>query len=245
MRMTRGYAIFSTRTRMVSALAANLDRVRRRIARAAERSGRDPSAVRLVAVTKTVGADVAAELLGLGVADLGENRVSAMIEKARTVGPGARWHMVGHLQRNKAAQAARVFHLLHSLDSADLADLLDRTAPRDSGPLRVLVQVNVGGEATKRGLPPGHLPDFLRALRDRPALVVDGLMAMAPIADDPETLRPLFRALRTLRDRAIGEGLLSPPGDLSMGMTQDLEVAVEEGATMVRIGTALFAPREA
>jgi hypothetical protein len=226
---------------MVSAgtLAANVERVRRRIARAAERSGRDPSTVRLVAVTKTVGAPLAAELLELGVVDLGENRVSAMLEKARAIA-AARWHFVGHLQRNKATRAARVFHLLHSLDSIDLARLLDRCGEIEGRPIRVLVQVNVSGEGTKSGVPPERTSDLLRDLRALTHVRVEGLMTMAPAASEPESARPVFRALREARDRAAGEGLLPLPGELSMGMTQDFEIAVEEGATIVRVGSALF-----
>jgi hypothetical protein len=228
-----------------AALAANLDRVRERIARATARSGRPPGAVRLVAVTKSVDAATAAALVDLGVRDLGENRVDALLEKQAALGARAAdvaWHMVGHLQRNKAKRFLESGALLHSLESAALAEALAerlaKTRPPGDGPLRVLVEVSVAGEAQKDGVAPEGLADLLAAVRALKLLEVAGLMTMAPLDAPGERARPFFRALRELRDRhrehhpALVE--------LSMGMTQDFEAAIEEGATIVRVGTALF-----
>ncbi|MDR7420591.1 MAG: YggS family pyridoxal phosphate-dependent enzyme [Armatimonadota bacterium] len=220
-----------------------LQEVRARIAVAASRAGRDPASVTLVGAAKTVSADRVREAVDAGLLDIGENWVQEALPKIAAVGPGPRWHFIGHLQRNKARAAARVFDVIHSLDSARVAQTLDRGA-RDAGRrLRVLIEVNVAGEATKFGVAPDAVEDLLRAIRDCAHLMPVGLMTMAPLTDDPESVRWVFRALRELRDR-LRAGTAGPGFDeLSMGMSGDFEVAVEEGSTMVRIGRAIFGER--
>jgi len=223
-------------------LKRNVAEVRERIAEACRRSGRDPSEVRLVAVTKTVGADVARALVRLGVTDIGENRVQEAARKREELaGLDVRWHMIGHLQTNKAKHALRLFDLIHSVDSVRVAEALDKRAASQGRTVPVLVQVSVSGEATKHGVAAAAAVDEVRRIAAFPALRVRGLMTMAPFVDDPETVRPVFVRLRELADEI--RALAIPQVEmahLSMGMTQDYEAAVEEGATLVRIGTALF-----
>lgn len=216
-----------------------------RIARAAGRTGRDPASVTLIGVTKGIGDARVREAVAAGLRDLGENRTQEAIPKIAVVGPGPRWHLVGHLQRNKARQAARAFHVIHSLDSLRLAEAVDRAAGEAGRRIPVLIEVNVAGEATKHGLAPGEVADLAAAVRGCRWLDPVGLMTVAPLADDPEEVRPVFRALRALRDRLRAEGAGEAFRELSMGMSGDFEVAIEEGATMVRIGRALFGEREA
>ncbi|MGE5550565.1 MAG: YggS family pyridoxal phosphate-dependent enzyme [Bacteroidota bacterium] len=225
-------------------LASRWAEVARRIDAAAERRGRDPSAVRVVAVTKNVPAETIREALDLGVTDLGENRVQEALGKQLILGRAAAWHLVGSLQTNKARRAAEAFDLIHSLDRWELAEILAEAGERRGRPVPVLVQVNVSGEATKRGLAPGDVLPFLARAAARGGLGLQGLMTIAPAASDPEEARPHFRRLRELFDRAAAELPLGTDWRwLSMGMSQDYEVAVEEGATLVRIGTAIFGPR--
>ncbi len=229
------------------ALAANLARVRARIAAAAGRVGRDPGGVRLVVVTKTAPVETIQALLALGVNDLGENRVPdaegriGAVGTSGAVGAGPIWHLIGHLQRNKARRAVRLFPVIHSADSVKLLADLDRLAREEGRRPEVLLEVNVAGEARKSGLSPEAVPAVAREGAELRAISVVGLMAMAPLAEDPERSRPHFRALRALRDEAARSSGLALP-HLSMGMTQDFEVAVEEGATMVRVGTAIVGP---
>lgn len=221
-------------------VAANVARVRERIAAAARRGGRRPEDVTLVAVTKGVDAPQILEAVAVGVRDLGENRVQEAASKAAAVSAGARWHLVGHLQRNKVRQAVALFTVIHSLDGARLAADVSRRA---AAPVDVLLQVNVAGEAQKFGVPPEEAPTVLRAIAGLPALHVVGLMTIAPLSGDPEETRPVFGRLRGLRDdlEALGIAGVTLP-HLSMGMSGDFEIAVEEGATMVRIGRAIFSP---
>jgi pyridoxal phosphate enzyme (YggS family) len=216
--------------------------VQARIRAAAARSGRPPDAVRLVAVSKTVPAARIQEALAAGVTILGENRVQEARDKIRLL-PDATWHLIGHLQTNKARLAAELFALIHSLDSIRLAEELDRHGAQAGKVVRCLVEVNVGGEAQKSGLPETEVPALLAAARGLPGLAIQGLMAVPPFLPEPEAVRPYFRALRALRDRLAREGFALP--ELSMGMSHDFEVAVEEGATMVRVGTAIFGARKA
>jgi len=199
--------------------------------------------VTLVAVTKTVGVPEILALARLGAADFGENRADALAEKRAAVaaaGLAARWHMIGHLQTNKARRALPTIDALHSLDRRSLLDALARElAATDRAPLPVFVEVNVSGEASKGGFAPADLRAALEAAGRVRGLDVRGLMTMAPLSSDPESSRPIFRRLRELRDEARSLGYLGGL-ELSMGMTQDFEVAVEEGATHVRVGAALF-----
>jgi PLP dependent protein len=215
-------------------IRANLESVRRRMAAAAERSGRALESVRLVAVTKTVGLDEIRALHELGVRDFGENRVPEALRRIEALqGLGIRWHMIGHLQTNKANKAVGAFDLIHSLDSLRLARALEAAAARSEASVSALIEVNVSGEESKGGFAPGELGSALDEISRMKYLHADGLMTMAPIVADPEQTRPVFAELRALRDRFALRLL-------SMGMTQDFEVAIEEGANLVRIGTALF-----
>ena len=224
-----------------SVIRANLESVRRRVAAAAERAGRAPESVRLVAVTKTVGLEEIRALHDLGVRDFGESRVLEALRRIEALkGLDARWHMIGHIQTKKANKAIGAFDLIHSLDSVRLAQALDAHAARSDTVVSALVEVNVSGEATKDGFAPGDLGPALEKISRMKSLRVDGLMAMAPIAADPEQTRPVFAQLRALRDRFAHAAPGTELRWLSMGMSQDFEVAVEEGADLIRVGSALF-----
>lgn len=214
---------------------AGLDAVTERIAAACARVGRDPAAVKLVAVTKGRTVDEVRALVDAGQRRLAENRVQAWQAVADALErPGVEWHLVGHLQRNKA-RFCTPFALLHGLDSVRLADALEAEGAKRSHVFTTLAQVNVAGEASKFGVDPAALPALLQHVSGLRHVRVDGLMTMAPYADDPETARPHFRRLAELaREHGLTE--------LSMGMSGDFEVAVEEGATLVRVGSALFEP---
>jgi hypothetical protein len=226
-------------------LRGRLDGVRERIARAAGRAGRDPGSVVLVGVVKTVPPDLIRQALELGLADLGESRVQEAGAHVGALGRHvARWHMVGHLQRNKAGRAVELFDRVHAVDSAELAEALSRRAAAAGRRLPVMVEVNVSGEATKFGAAPAALMGLLERVARLPGVALEGLMTVGPPVERPEQARPFFARLRELRaagERALGLGL----PELSMGMSGDFEVAVEEGATMVRVGTALFGARPA
>jgi pyridoxal phosphate enzyme (YggS family) len=220
---------------------ANLRRVRERIAAACARAGRPPDDVTLVVVTKSVGPEIAALLPELGVRDLGESRPQALWAKAAALSPAVRWHLVGHLQRNKVDRTLPLVYLTHSVDSLRLLDAIESEAERLGRVADVLVEVNVSGEAAKAGFGPSELPAVGERAAQLRHVRVHGLMTMAPLSHDPEDARPTFTGLRELRD-GLRREFASPHRleHLSMGMTGDFEVAIEEGATMVRIGTALF-----
>lgn len=222
-------------------LRDNLARVRGQIASAAERCGRRAEDVRLVAATKYVDLDVVQELIDAGCRDLGESRPQELWRKAAAA-PVVRWHLIGHLQRNKVERTLGVAHLIHSLDSLRLAQALNAAAQSAGAtPASVLLEINVSGDAAKHGLAPDsalRLGDDLRGLA---GLQVQGLMCMAGAEADASAVRRQFRGLRELRDKLQGEwGPQWPLGQLSMGMSGDFEIAIEEGATLVRIGSALF-----
>lgn len=225
--------------------AERLATVHQRIAASCARVGREPRSVVLIAVGKTRPPDEVQHLVDLGVRDVGENRVEELVAKQGRV-TGASWHLVGHLQRRKVAEVVGRHVLVHSLDRPELADALSRRAEAADVVQRVLVQVNVGHDPAKSGAAPDEALDLVAYARERPYLSVEGLMTIPPLADageDPgEAARPHFVALRRLRDdaRARWPEVIH----LSMGMTADLDAAVEEGATMVRVGTALFGPRQ-
>jgi pyridoxal phosphate enzyme (YggS family) len=222
--------------------ARALEDVRRRIGDACARAGRDTASVALVAVSKTFPAERVRDLLECGHDLFGENRVQEALEKIPRVGPGARWHLVGHLQRNKARHAVGTFELIHSVDDLDLARELDRRAAAAGIVQAALVQVNVSREETKSGAGEDAALPLLEAAACLPNLKIRGLMTIPPPVEDPEDARPWFARLRDLRDRAERRLGLELP-DLSMGMSDDFEVAVEEGATLVRVGRALFGAR--
>ena len=229
-------------------IAERVAAVRERIARAAERASRRPGEVTLVAVSKTHPAEAVRAAFAAGVRDFGENRVQEAEPKVAATADlatsGLRWHLVGHLQSNKARKAAALFGVVQSVDSLELAERLARVGAETSRPVRALVQVDLAGEETKFGLPETDLLPTLEALRGKEGLRVEGLMVLPPFLDDPEEVRPFFRRLRALGERAAAAGLLLGR-ELSMGMSHDLEAAIEEGATIVRVGTAIFGERRA
>ncbi len=224
------------------ALPEHLAHVRAEIARRQALAGRTHP-VTIVAVTKGFGLDAVAAALDAGLADLGENRVQEALDKIDTpAGRRATWHLIGHLQRNKAKHVAGRFALVHSLDSVALAEELDRRTGAAGGRQRVLLQVNVAGEARKSGCAPADAPAVARRVAGLPHLALEGLMTIAPFTDAEDVQRRTFRGLRELRDALQEEGLWLPT--LSMGMSADYGPAVEEGATVIRLGTVLFGPRE-
>ena len=228
-------------------LQTRLDSVRARIAACVRRSNRAPEEITLVAVSKTHPPQLLREAIGIGVTDLGENRVQEAGPKIAEVGrSAARWHLIGHLQTNKARKAISLFDVIHSLDSISLARRLEQ-ACIDEGreELRVLIQVELAGEATKSGIVPEKLLDLVEVVNDCSRLKFAGLMVLPPFFEDRERVRPFFRRLKELRDELQLKRYFGVErGELSMGMTHDFEVAIEEGATMLRIGTAIFGERE-
>lgn len=228
----------------MSSPQAGLEAVRQRIEQACRRSRRDPATVRLVAVSKTFAADRVRELLDGGHRLFGENRVQEALAKIAEVGPGAVWHLVGTLQRNKARHAVGVFELIHSVDGLKLAAELNRRAAAVGCRQAVLVQVNLAGETTKSGVAEEGLWPLVEAVAGSERLDLRGLMILPPPVERAEQSRPLFARLRELRDAAAAR-LGRPLPELSMGMTDDFEVAIEEGSTLVRVGRALFGERPA
>jgi pyridoxal phosphate enzyme (YggS family) len=229
-------------------IADRVAAVRERIARAAARSGRRADEIAVVAVSKTFPREAVREAFDAGLREFGENRVQEAEPKVEALAAlrpaGLRWHLVGHLQSNKARRAVALFDLIHSVDSADLGCRLERIGAETGREVRVLVQVDLAHEATKSGLDEAHLMPALEVLRGLKSVRTEGLMVLPPFAEDPERTRSYFRRLRDLRDRARADSLLMG-SDLSMGMSHDFEVAIEEGATIVRIGTAIFGERGA
>ena len=219
----------------LATIAERVAHVRQRVERAAERAGRSPADVTIVTVSKGFPPSAIDEAVVAGIGDVGENRVQEAAAKIVALRPlPITWHLVGHLQTNKAKTALELFDIIHSVDSLHLAEVLSH--PDRSGPLPILLEVNAAGEATKFGFPPGEVAAAAQAIARLPHLDLRGLMTVAPFVSDPETVRPVFRELRRLRD-ALGLR------ELSMGMTDDFEVAIEEGATLVRIGRAIFGER--
>lgn len=226
---------------MAESIQDRLLRVQERIRAVAERTGRDATSVTLVAVSKMIPVEVIRQALTAGVTTLGENRVQEARDKIAALPGQATWHLVGHLQTNKAKIAVQLFEMIHSLDSLKLAEALDRSGEQAGRTVRCLMEVNLGGEESKGGTTEEGVRPLLEAAQRLTHLRVDGLMTIPPFLPDPEQVRPFFRRLRNLREKLAGEGFRL--AELSMGMTHDFEVAIEEGATMVRIGTAIFGPR--
>ena len=215
------------------------------MAAAAGTAGRDPSSIRLVAVSKTFPAQAVREAYAAGQRDFGENRVQEGLQKiGETTDLNIRWHLLGHLQTNKARKAGPAFALVQSVDSVELIQKLDAAALEAGRTLELLIQVDLAGEATKFGAPPGEVPRLFDAAGACRAATVVGLMTLPPVPDTPEDARPWFQRLRTLRDEWLAAGVpASMLRELSMGMSGDFEVAIEEGATIVRVGTAIFGSR--
>lgn len=228
-------------------LSARLRNVRARIEAAARGSNRRLEEITLVAISKSHPAEFLRRAIAAGVTDLGENRVQEAEGKIYNVGRrAARWHLVGHLQSNKARRAVAMFDVIHSLDSVSLARRLERICnDEDRERLPVLIQVDLGHEATKAGVDEKELPALVKPVTDCERLQLIGLMTMPPFFEDAERARPFFRRLRELRDELRAQGAFGDrEGELSMGMTHDYPIAIEEGATMLRIGTAIFGERQ-
>lgn len=227
-------------------IAERVAAARERIARAAARAGRRAEDVTLVAVSKTFGPEAVREGFAAGLREFGENKVQEAETKIGALdelrAAGVRWHLVGHLQGNKAGKAVSLFDRIHSLDDVGLGMRLEHIGAQQGKPVRVLVQVELAGEKTKHGLNAEHLWPLLETLRGLKTVRVEGLMTLPPYAEDPELSRPYFRRLRELRDEALARELLLG-SDLSMGMSHDLEPAIEEGATLIRVGSAIFGER--
>jgi PLP dependent protein len=225
-------------------VANRLERVRARITAAALRAERDPRDVRLIAVSKGMPAARVDAAIEAGVEDIGENRIQEAADKQREVRNAARWHLIGHVQTNKAARAAALFDFVHSVDSRRVADALSTHRPPGRDPIGVLLEVELTGLPTRYGVTESDVESVVQQLVNVPAIHLMGLMTIAPYSDDPEDARASFIRLRHIRDHmehATGWAL----PELSMGMTNDFEVAIEEGATMVRIGRAIFGERSA
>lgn len=228
-------------------LRLRLQDVLSRIEKAAEKSSRAPSDVQLVAVSKTHPVEILRRAIEAGITNLGENRVQEAESKIAEVGrTAARWHLIGHLQSNKARRAVQLFDVIHSLDSAALAGKLDRASEQENRDvLPVLIQVDLSHETTKSGADEKELPEIINSVSASARLRLIGLMTLPPFFENPELARPYFVHLRELRDKLHAQGSFGElPGELSMGMTNDFEVAIEEGATMVRVGTAIFGSRQ-
>lgn len=226
-------------------IAANIEKITQRIAAACSRAGRDPHSVELMAVTKTVSTERILQAVDAGITLLGENYVQEAREKQELLGGSARMHLIGHLQTNKAKYAVRLFDCVHSVDRLELAQELNKRAKAVNRTLDILIEVNVSGEQTKNGVSPAQVRELIGRIAGLENLSVRGLMTMAPYSDDPETSRPYFQALRQLRDDIAREEIPRVQmAELSMGMTDDFEVAIEEGSTIVRIGRAIFGARQ-
>ena len=227
-------------------IVGNIARIRERIAAACLRSGRRPENVKLVAVSKTVSPELIRQAFDAGLRDFGENRIQeAEAKRPALADLDATWHLVGHLQTNKAKPARELFQYIHSVDSLRLAEKLDKVAVSSRARLPVLLEVNLGEEPTKSGARGGEVLQLAEGVGLLPTLELRGLMVIPLFFEDPEQARPFFRCLRELAEMIKSRNLPGVSmGELSMGMSHDFEVAIEEGATMIRIGTAIFGPRE-
>jgi len=226
----------------MSNIKENFLRVMERIERAAQRVGRDPKEVKLVAVSKTVEVDRIKEAIEAGVSIFGENYVQEAQKKIEEIGRPVAWHFIGHLQSNKAKYAVRLFDMIHSLDSLPLAEELNRRAGQAGRIMKVLIEVNISGETTKFGTDEALVLGIARGILNFRSLSLEGLMTMPPYFDSPEMSRPYYIKLRELKEKMVKEGISLK--DLSMGMSNDFEIAIEEGATYVRVGTAIFGERK-
>jgi pyridoxal phosphate enzyme (YggS family) len=226
----------------MSEVRENLLKVRERMERAARRVGRDPGEIKLVAVSKTVEPARIKEAIEAGASILGENYVQEAQKKIEEIGQPVSWHFIGHLQSNKSKYAVRLFDMIHSLDSIPLAEELNRRAEQADRRLKVLIEVNLSGEETKFGTDEEKILNLAKRVLQLDRLSLGGLMTMPPYFDSPEMSRPYYVKLREVKERLVKEGI--PLTDLSMGMSNDFEIAIEEGATYVRVGTAIFGARQ-
>jgi len=221
----------------------NVLAVREAIKGAARRAGRRPEEIRLVAASKTVDADRIRSAAEAGITIFGENYIQEAMRKREAIGQPVSWHFIGRLQKNKAKYAVELFDMIHSVDSVALAEELDKRAGRVERTMDVLVEVNLAGESTKSGVEEDEIIPLIRGIKGLSQLSFRGLMTMPPFFDDPEQSRPYFIRLRRLAERIVSEEPCQGPLELSMGMSNDFLVAIEEGATLVRVGTAIFGPR--
>jgi PLP dependent protein len=229
---------------MESTVKANIERIKSAIDGAASRAGRKNSDVRLMAVTKTVDDDRIMQAIEAGVDIIGESYVQEAKRKIEKMGRKIEWHMIGYLQSNKAKYAVKLFDMIHSVDRMDLAIELDRKSRAQDVTMKVLIEINTSGEKTKSGAPYEEAMRLVKDISSLDNLSIHGLMTMAPWFDDPEDTRPYFKLLRELRDRIIDANIAhAEMRELSMGMSGDYEVAVEEGATIVRVGRSIFGER--
>jgi pyridoxal phosphate enzyme (YggS family) len=232
---------------MTMNLAENLADVRQKILSAAENSGRNPSEIKLVAVSKTHPVEVLREAIEAGIENLGENKVQEAIEKISEIGrEKAEWHLIGHLQKNKARKAVENFDVIHTLDSLELAERLERICLEEKREeLSVLIQIDLADEESKFGIKEKDLPEMLKVLQNCKCLKFNGLMIIPPYFEDFEKVRPYFAKLREIRDKLNLQNVFANAfGELSMGMSHDFEIAIEEGATLIRVGTAIFGRRD-
>lgn len=226
-------------------LSANLGKISKRIKAAAERSGRQEETIKIIAVTKTIPPISIREVMDLGISSFGENRVQELVAKFDEIPSPVQWHLIGHLQRNKVKYIVDKIALIHSLDRISLAKEIDKRAARIQRQIPVLIQVNIAEEKSKFGLQKEEVIPFIQEIKDYPHLEIQGLMTMAPLVQDPEEVRPVFRSMRELRDEINALSLSGVRMKyLSMGMTNDFEIAIEEGANMVRIGSGIFGERK-
>ncbi len=231
---------------MATDIKRNLTNIRSRITRAARAAGRDAKDIKLVAVSKTHPPKVLREALNANIAAFGENKVQEAESKIPEVGGNAaEWHLIGHLQKNKVRKAVQLFHMIHTVDTPELAHRIDRICEEEGrAQIAVLVQVDLAGEETKSGVEETQLQMLVEVIKRCPRIRLDGLMVMPPYFENPEKSRQYFERLRLIRDRLAAEGAFGGyGGDLSMGMSHDFEVAIEEGATILRIGTGIFGER--
>ncbi len=229
---------------MENQIKFSIDSIKQRIAEAAMHAGRDPLSIKLMAVTKTVEPERIGKAIEAGITMLGENYVQEAKDKIAIIGNAAQWHMIGHLQTNKAKYAVKLFEYIHSVDRMELAQELDKRAGQINRKLNILIEVN-SGEESKSGIGKTQAFELVRQVAPLPNLVIRGLMTMAPYTNDPENARPYFKALRELRDDINRAGIAGVRmEELSMGMTDDFAVAIEEGATIIRVGRAIFGTRQ-
>lgn len=229
---------------METDIASNINAIKKRITAAAQKCNRVPDSVRLLAVTKTVSPTVIERAIEAGITEMGENYVQEAREKIAIIGQRVSWHMIGHLQTNKAKYVVNLFDYIHSVDRLELAEEINKRARLIGRKINILIEINVSGENTKSGITTANSIDLIKKVSGLENVSVKGLMTMAPYSDDPENSRPYFSELRNIRDKIISEGIAGiQMEELSMGMTDDFEIAIEEGATIVRVGRAIFGER--
>jgi PLP dependent protein len=230
---------------METNIAANISTIKQRIAAAVARSNRNPGSIKLLAVTKTIPPHIIEQAIKAGLTAFGENYVQEAREKIAVIGQRVEWHMIGHLQTNKAKYVVNLFDYIHSVDRLELAQEISRRAGLIGRKINILIEINVSGEQTKSGITAAKSIDLIKEISVLENVSVKGLMTMAPYSDNPENSRPYFSELRNLRDKIISERIAGiQMEELSMGMTDDFEIAIEEGATIVRIGRAIFGERK-